>query len=179
MSNGPERDRLLFYCGWIKELCEFAQFNFDQMLKIKDSEKQPFLAFAVINTVGDISKFFKPASPLRDKPKERQEYTKERAKALREMYGIDENDPVLKRKLRDNYEHYDERLDDFTWQRKGVSKDELIRGFKGFEFKPGSPNIMQFQDQEEVNLDALKSWTDRIWKCSIHILNGAVSKALG
>lgn len=57
--------------------------------------------------------------------------------------------------------------------------DELIRGFKGFEFKLGSPNIMQFKDQDEIDLDSLKLWIDQIHQRSNDILSGAMSNALG
>jgi hypothetical protein len=176
--TGPSQNALLLYCGAIKELCDYARATFDEMVQTKDSLRRYFLAITVVSTASDISKFFRPTAPRRKSPRELKEYTKQRAKALRDKYGINESDPFLSRNLRDHFEHYDERLDEFILERGNASMKQLLEQFKGFVFEPGRPDIIRFRDQTEVNVEALKSWIDGIWNKSVVFLDGTVSKRL-
>ncbi len=65
---------------------------------------------------GNVSKIFQPA-PLNSRPKLFKQRCQQRGEDLRALFALDVTAPILDRTLRDQFEHYDEAIED--WWSKG------------------------------------------------------------
>jgi len=76
---------------------------------------------AFLRATGNISKVFWPPRP---REKELQAATEKRGVTLRRILQIGEDSPLKSRVLRDHFEHYDERIDE--WYRDEKGRGDLI-----------------------------------------------------
>jgi hypothetical protein len=166
-KEGPDEYCLLFYYGWIQQQCEFALYAFEELEgPIKDSSRSVFFAQTIINAASNISKLFRPGK-ARDESLRK--YSKERGRILRAKYGIDENEVMLDRNLRDDLEHFDERLDKWTCEQDCSSSQILNKSYIiAMNYDPGSGNAFTFKDHS-VAVSDLKPWISRVREQSIKL----------
>ena len=82
-------------------------------------------AFSSIHRAAAISRMFWPPG---SKDKSKSERSRKRGEHLRSVIEIDHNHPIRSRSIRDNLEHFDERLDD--WAENSKYKN-MIKKFLG------------------------------------------------
>ena len=170
MPQIPDENSLLFYHGWISQQCEFARIAFEELdKKIGVSDREVLLAFAIINSAANLSKMFS-ASGESHAPKD---YRGARIKLLRELYDITDDNPILKRRLRDDVEHFDDRIDQWTSQHESDSAE--IWKFQGLRYESG--DVMIFQDHI-VQLGDLKLPISKIFERAKKLSYDATQKAL-
>jgi hypothetical protein len=85
------------------------------------------LVSVLLNSSANIAKIFWPSFPKCIKDEEREKYKtfQNRGKYLRNLLGIENTSPINNRKLRNNLEHFDERLHE--WFDKSVTKNYSAR----------------------------------------------------
>lgn len=102
------------YLSQVKAECEFCLAAVNRMNEImKDDAKGDFFreALDLIHHAAAISRIFWPPG---GKDKQKRVRAQRRGQALRDELGINSNNPVQNRTLRDHFEHFDERLDDWA-----------------------------------------------------------------
>lgn len=103
------------YFEQVKQECEFCLAAVEQMNKILEDEKAEgdFFreALDLVHHAAAISRIFWPP---RCRTKGKTARAHQRGQALRDELEIQSNHPVQNRTLRDHFEHYDERLDDWV-----------------------------------------------------------------
>jgi len=108
--------------AFIREIncqCEFALAAYARMLE-SVALSMPLGVFCWVQSflvaAANVSKIFQP-SPAHRRPKQFKQQCQKRGEELRVRFGIDQASPILDRKLRDRFEHYDEDIQD--WWSKG------------------------------------------------------------
>lgn len=102
------------YFQQVKEECEFCMEAVSSMNMIleKNQEGDFFReALDLVHHAAAVSRIFWPPG-CRDKAKKAR--AQRRGQALRDELGIKQGHPIQKRTLRDHFEHFDERLDDWA-----------------------------------------------------------------
>ena len=104
----------LFSIHYSADRCLEAFHRYDQL---KDKDIVPeYLISVVQEAVGHaaaLSRYFWPSSIGRKSQKNLQLLKSKRGKKLREFFGLDEKSPLYNRDLRNAWEHFDERLDQY------------------------------------------------------------------
>jgi len=98
------------------------------------------LVVIILTSSANISKFFWPGSSRPKKSGVTQEEVDDRASDLKNRLDIDDESPLHNRDLRDDFEHYDERLQ--VWA-KNSENHILIRRFIGPKGSIGFNNMDQ------------------------------------
>jgi hypothetical protein len=83
-----------------------------------------YSAEAFLKAAGNLSKVFWPPQPRNSR--KLASITKERGQHLRRILGISEESPLKNRALRDHFEHYDERIDEWFEGGKGDVIDSQL-----------------------------------------------------
>lgn len=102
------------YLRQAKEECEFCLAAVNRMNEILEKEAEGDFfreALDLVHHAAAVSRIFWPPG-CRDKKKKAR--AQRRGQALRDELGIKSGHPVQKRTLRDHFEHFDERLDDWA-----------------------------------------------------------------
>jgi hypothetical protein len=102
------------YLRQVKEECEFCLAAVNRMNEILETDaKGDFFreALDLIHHAAAVSRIFWPPG-CKDKIKRAR--AQRRGQTLRNELGINSNHPVQNRTLRDHFEHFDERLDDWA-----------------------------------------------------------------
>lgn len=144
----------------------------------------------------NISRMFWPPLPVQKKNESDEEYENRllrndkaiRSRTLKNEYGIEENNPLKNRKLRDHLEHYDERLD--HWRNnsthRNIASDTIgprnsISGLQETDmmrwFDP-TRNFFQFRG-EEYNLQEIATAVDLLLPISQAIEENAWGRMTG
>ncbi|AKJ94575.1 hypothetical protein TVD_03955 [Thioalkalivibrio versutus] len=79
----------------------------------QDSENAVAAAQEAIGHAGAVSRFFWPVDGPRREPSELKELRKRRGEALRSAFDLSDDSPLANRDLRNAWEHFDERLDQY------------------------------------------------------------------
>ena len=104
--------------GIQKTLKEMSEFDIDAPIEDSPSTYLVFFhAKVLVNSAAGVSRMLWPPGPRRNGDKKR---SKERGKALRDTLGVDDTHLLKTRTLRDHFEHFDERLDD--WAENSVGR---------------------------------------------------------
>ncbi len=96
--------------------CKVIITTFDSLSHLITTEYNRYLVWALVsvllNSSANIAKIFWPAYPKCIKEEEKEKYVKyqDRGKYLRNLLSIANTSPLNDRKLRNNLEHFDERL---------------------------------------------------------------------
>ena len=118
-----------FYLIEIARQCAFAVIAGHAVLTARDHSVQERLAAeaqaqAFIGAVANVSKIFWPTGSA--------SYAKRRSAYLRSLLEIDDESPLKNRKIRNAFEHYDERLDRWIsshpWASNGLTSAEGVTG---------------------------------------------------
>ena len=104
------------YLQQVKQECEFclaAVTKMNEILELQDQSKNDFFreALDLVHHAAAVSRIFWPPG-CRDKKKKVR--AQRRGQVLRDQLDIQSNHSIQKRKLRDHFEHFDERLDDWA-----------------------------------------------------------------
>lgn len=108
-----------YYIREVRCQCDAALLAFTEMANVLKKQPQPpsasFLTFFYVHAflahLGNISKLFFPACRKRKNAKEYAKLAAKRAEFLRDTFNVGEQCPLSERKVRDSFEHFDERLD--------------------------------------------------------------------
>jgi hypothetical protein len=98
----------------VKQQCEYCFEAVQKMNAIlKDREKGDFFreAHYLVHHAAAISRIFWPP---KGRDKEATKRAKRRGRFLRDLLGLTSGHPIENRALRDHFEHFDERLDDWA-----------------------------------------------------------------
>jgi len=115
------------YLQQVKQECEFclaAIARMNEILKSEGESQNDFFreALDLVHHAAAVSRIFWPPG-CRDKKKKVR--AQQRGQALRDQLEIRSNHPIQKRTLRDHFEHFDERLDD--WAENSRNKNMINR----------------------------------------------------
>ena len=115
-----------FYMEAIRPHCDSAMKSVDflaSFIKMSNEtkghyEQTPELERSILdhleNLISNAAAIRRYLWPIRDG---KHNLHKERGRSLRSMFGIDCNSPLKDKKLRDFLEHFDEKLDNYLWER--------------------------------------------------------------
>lgn len=117
------------YLQQVKQECEFclaAVARMNEILKLEDESKNDFFreALDLVHHGAAVSRMFWPPR-CRDKKKTAR--AQQRGQVLRDQLKIPSNHSIQKRTLRDHFEHFDERLDD--WAENSRNKNMINQLF--------------------------------------------------
>jgi hypothetical protein len=125
---------------YLEQQCMFCQFAYEslvleEMKRNKSIDRMWFSVQNLLTAAGNISKVFWPAQRGAKNGSKRARYV-ERGRKLRERLGVKDNSPLQSRRLRDTFEHYDERMQDWLGDNpnKGFSESGVFSGCKVPEF---------------------------------------------
>lgn len=104
------------YLQQVKQECDFclvAVTRMNEILKLEDKSQGDFFreALDLVHHAAAVSRIFWPPG-CRDKKKKAR--SQRRGQMLRDHLGLQSNHPIQNRTLRDHFEHFDERLDDWA-----------------------------------------------------------------
>jgi|GEM_PF-434379 hypothetical protein len=150
--------------GYLGAQCDFALRAFREISETLDPSKRALTPNEELNqklwysvkaflvAYGNISKAFNPPPPPRDGKVSRYMVDK-RGKELREIFGEEVVSPFLRRSVRDHFEHFDERLDEWFY----FSKDHNL-----VDSSIVSPSLLGLFSPDDtlrnLTLDGLLSW---------------------
>lgn len=129
-----DNDKLTWYMQEIIMHTYGAQFEFDEFRKLvldpetKQERKVWFHLSSFLTHTAMISKYLSPIKSTSTST------TNARKDKLREALEIDEDSDILPRNARDNIEHFDERMD--NWSSTGTSKilEIALNNRRGYDF---------------------------------------------
>ncbi|MBA2468283.1 MAG: hypothetical protein H0V37_02625 [Chloroflexia bacterium] len=153
----------------LKATTEDVPFFSDDYFRVQDEfeGQRLLLAHAFLSHVANISKILWP--PCSRKSPIKQEVRDQRGEALRRILGITDSSVLHGRSLRDDLEHFDERLESWSLTPAGMNLDLIDMNSVAFGWsRPDSPNlagtslrsirwpplVFRFLDRE-TNLDLL------------------------
>ncbi len=130
-------DHLLqIYLEQAQEECERSFKAIEQLNAALASKGDPFQsAQALVHHAAAVSRIFWPPGG-RDSAKG--ERSRRRGEALRHSIGVAEGHPVQDRALRDHFEHFDERLDEWA---EGSSNRNMVKNLVGPRSSISGPGI--------------------------------------
>ncbi len=108
-----EKNKRVMFALHIMRQCDFALSALSEMelfLQTPNNNINPFWYYVdmFLLSTGNISKAFWPSAARDTKYNE---LVEQRGKELREMFKISEDSPLRARSVRNDFEHYDERID--------------------------------------------------------------------
>lgn len=141
-EGGPAMDdrMIMQFNHYLEQQCMFCQFAFEslvleEMKRNRSIDRMWFSVQNLLTAAGNISRVFWPAPRNAKKSGKRARYI-ERGRKLRERLGVNDNSPLQSRRLRDIFEHYDEKMQDWLKDNpsEGFSESSVFSGCKIPEF---------------------------------------------
>jgi len=104
---------LRIYLLEVETQCDFALFAADQFMRSLQQLDQDSFWPAVQSFLVAAANVSKLLWPGRNRDPKKTQYAEARGRELRQFLDVTELSPLSSRKLRDHFEHFDERID--TW----------------------------------------------------------------